>query len=108
MYARIVLTFALVFQSNFMPISCPPTEEVAAVTNVRVGLFQPNTLEIVSRGRFADSRAVDFRWEVCDTSESSNNKGSSSTPHADASEQDNLLETKRFNYRVREKNTFFM
>lgn len=85
-----------------MPISCPPTEEVAAVTNVRVGLFQPNTLEIVSRGRFTDSRAMDFRWELCDSSSSSNNKDSSNNAASTSGTngEDNELGTVPCNYKV--------
>lgn len=91
-------------QRSLMPISCPPTEEVAAVTNVRVGLFQPNTLEIVSRGRYTDSRAMDFRWETCDSS-SLSNKGSdtNATPPTNTGSNpvdDNELAATQYNYRV--------
>ncbi|CAL8074350.1 unnamed protein product [Orchesella dallaii] len=91
-----------------MLISCPATEEVAVMTNVRVGLFQPNTLEIVSRGRFADSRAMDFRWEPCDNSSSKPNNSSTptstagqdvATPSKANSSADNGSST-HFNYKV--------
>jgi hypothetical protein len=54
-----------------MTISCPPSEDIATIKNTNMGLCNPNTIEIITRGGGGGGQEFNFKFQKAESPSSS-------------------------------------